>query len=70
MVDRNIGPLIDIDYLVQTYEDFSLTEGFFQMRTVYPCYRPVLGDGNCFYRAVAFSYLREADLSQFNRVFQ
>ncbi len=58
MRDRNIGPLIDIDYLISTYEDYSLTKGLFDLSKVYPSYRPVLGEGNCFYRAVAFSYLR------------
>jgi hypothetical protein len=58
MRDRNIGPLIHIDYLINTYQDYSLTEGLFDLREAYPSYRPVLGEGNCFYRAVAFSYLR------------
>lgn len=36
----------------------------------YPKYRAINGDGNCFYRAMAFLYLRESDLSRFENVFK
>lgn len=35
----------------------------------YPQYRKIRGDGNCFYRAVGFNWMRECDLTQFDEVF-
>ena len=33
-------------------------------------YRPICGDGNCFYRACAFLYLSVAELRSFENTFQ
>jgi|JI6StandDraft_1071083.scaffolds.fasta_scaffold01793_1 hypothetical protein len=35
----------------------------------YPQYRKVRGDGNCFYRAVGFNWMRECNLTNFDEVF-
>lgn len=35
----------------------------------YPQYRKIRGDGNCFYRAVAFNWMRDCDLTKFDEVF-
>jgi hypothetical protein len=53
-----INNITSIDYLIRQYPDESLIPQFKKLQLTYPYYRPVRGDGNCFYRAIAFMYLR------------
>jgi hypothetical protein len=35
----------------------------------YPEYRKIRSDGNCFYRAIGFNWIRNCDITKFDEVF-
>lgn len=67
---QNVSEIRSLDYLIGEYPNENLIPQFKKLQHEYPCYRAIRGDGNCFYRAIAFLYLREADLSCFSTVFK
>ena len=67
---QNVSEIRSLDYLIGEYPNEDLIPQFRRLQQTYPCYRAIRGDGNCFYRAVAFLCLREADLSRFGTVFK
>ena len=62
-IEEAIFDITDMDRLIDTYPNDNLINSFKKLQTKYPFYRPIKGDGNCFYRAIAFLHLRETDLS-------
>lgn len=44
-------------------------DSLFELQKNFSYYRAIAGDGNCYYRAIIFQYLKVADLSNKNKVF-
>lgn len=44
-------------------------DSLFELQKNYSYYRAIAGDGNCYYRAIIFQYLKGADLSNKNKLF-
>lgn len=66
----NVSEIRSLDYLIREYPNEVLIPQFKKLQQTYPCYRAIRGDGNCFYRAIAFLHLREADLKSFSNIFE
>jgi hypothetical protein len=64
-----VEPLRELALFVQEYPDEELTPHLFLLNEKYKYYRPICGDGNCFYRACLFYYFTETDLRDYGRLF-
>jgi hypothetical protein len=58
-----------MDILINEYPNEKLIPQFIDLKQTFPKYRAVRGDGNCFYRAFAFFYLRDRNFSKFENIF-
>lgn len=47
-----------------------MVEGLEHFQDSFPLHRSIYGDGNCFYRAFAFMYLRNASVTSFSSLFK
>lgn len=54
---------------INEYPDEELTPNLLKLNEKYHYYRPICGDGNCFYRACVFLYFSHANLKDFGRLF-
>lgn len=54
---------------INEYPDEELTPNLLRLNDKYQYYRPICGDGNCFYRACVFLYFSHANLKDFGRLF-
>jgi hypothetical protein len=59
-----------MEELIKRYPNEKVVPQFRKLRQNFPKIRAVRGDGNCFYRAFAFLYLRDRDLTSYQKVFQ
>lgn len=68
-VKDNISSFKRLRKFINDYPDQELAPNLLRLEEEYKYYRAINGDGNCFYRAIMFLYLREADLSHFEKLF-
>lgn len=54
---------------IEEYPDEELTPNLIKLGERYKYYRPICGDGNCFYRACIFLYFSTAKLEKFSETF-
>lgn len=65
----NISSIQKLRPFIDEYPDEDLTTNLLRLEGDYRYYRAIHGDGNCFYRAVMFLYLREAELGNYEKLF-
>ena len=64
-LNKNISSIKYLKDFIESYPNDLLKPSLYQLSETYQYYRPINGDGNCFYRAIMFLYLKYADLSNF-----
>jgi hypothetical protein len=64
----NVGPVSTLDYLIEgasvNKTKQSIVDTFINLNEIIFRWRKIAGDGNCFYRAVMFSYIENIILSK------
>ncbi|KRX06835.1 hypothetical protein PPERSA_11480 [Pseudocohnilembus persalinus] len=68
--DQNIGNLQSLDNFISEFQNFKMKKKLQEIKTIYPNYRQIKGDGNSFFRAFSFAYFTEVLKSQDNKEFQ
>lgn len=64
-----IGQLTDIRYFINNYPNEAIASTLRNYKDIFPFYRSVYGDGNCFYRSFSFLFLRNCIWTNFAEVF-
>jgi hypothetical protein len=64
-----VGHVIPLNEFIKHYPDEDLTPNLLRLAERFKYYRPICGDGNCFYRACAFLYFSVANLRSFEDTF-
>lgn len=58
----NISEIRNLSTFIDSYPNEDLRDNFRKLGSDFRYYRAIRGDGNCFYRAVMFQYLRDAKI--------
>ena len=64
-----IGKIESIQEFLNLYPDFEIKKTVREFKDSFPFYRPIRGDGNCFYRAFAFLLLKNTTAKSFSSLF-
>jgi hypothetical protein len=64
-----IGHVAPLNDFINKYPDEDLTPNLIRLAERFEYYRPICGDGNCFYRACVFLYFSVANLRSFEETF-
>ena len=61
----SISQVKTLKHFIESYPNEDLIANLLELEKDFKHYRAIKGDGNCFYRAIMFQYLREAELHHF-----